>query len=455
MRVKKINNALFIQGKSNYVIVKNAPKRYLCVEVTKTNNDKWITVKPHGEDEKGRHLKLEGDETPKEAMKRQWGVDVDKKKQPSIEKKDLKTSIKEKSESRKKSDEHYSKYKNAQDKENSAREAWLEEDRKLRDFAKEKGLGLYDAQKVYPDKEKWESLRNERDAATQNKREAFSNAVNEISVNIKQIIDEYNSKTDDYIKGFDSIPNYLKETDEKIAKLRKERDEIYNNKSLPTGEKMSLLMQNTFSLRDVKNEREQKLEDQIQENLKALNKKDTKFKLKSKTASMGEIALKLSSALDGFIGDDVVPEDAVVEIRKLRKGGRAHEGSGAINVTNEDKLDVAIHEYMHFVEEKNPRILINSLAFAKSRTQNEKTQSLVKLTGNRGYKGEYAKKDKFFDAYCGKVYNPYDGYNSYANASASEIMSMGLQYIIRNPKEFAEKDREYFNFVIANIKGDI
>lgn len=86
MRVKKINNALFIQGKSNYVIVKNAPKQYLCVEVTKTNNDKWITVKPHGEDEKGRHLKLEGDETPKEAMKRQWGVDVDKKQKKDIEK---------------------------------------------------------------------------------------------------------------------------------------------------------------------------------------------------------------------------------------------------------------------------------------------------------------------------------------------------------------------------------
>lgn len=47
------------------------------------NNDRWITVKPHGDEEKGRHLKLEGDETPKEAMKRQWGVDLDKKKDKS------------------------------------------------------------------------------------------------------------------------------------------------------------------------------------------------------------------------------------------------------------------------------------------------------------------------------------------------------------------------------------
>ena len=50
------------------------------------NNDRWITVKPHGDEEKGRHLKLEGDETPKEAMKRQWGVDLDKKKKDKEEK---------------------------------------------------------------------------------------------------------------------------------------------------------------------------------------------------------------------------------------------------------------------------------------------------------------------------------------------------------------------------------
>lgn len=43
------------------------------------NEDKWITVHPHGEDEKGRHLLLKDGETPKEAMQRQWGV-YDKRK---------------------------------------------------------------------------------------------------------------------------------------------------------------------------------------------------------------------------------------------------------------------------------------------------------------------------------------------------------------------------------------
>lgn len=50
------------------------------------NNERLITVKPHGDEEKGRHLKLEDGETPKNAMKRQWGVDLDKKKKDKEEK---------------------------------------------------------------------------------------------------------------------------------------------------------------------------------------------------------------------------------------------------------------------------------------------------------------------------------------------------------------------------------
>ena len=63
-----VNNAL------TEVIIEN------CLGELQVQNDKWITVHPNGEDEEGRHLLLKGNETPKEAMKRQWGVDVEKKK---------------------------------------------------------------------------------------------------------------------------------------------------------------------------------------------------------------------------------------------------------------------------------------------------------------------------------------------------------------------------------------
>lgn len=49
----------------------------------KTQNDDWITIKPNGEENKGRHLLVKEGETPKEAIKRTYGVDLDKKKAPS------------------------------------------------------------------------------------------------------------------------------------------------------------------------------------------------------------------------------------------------------------------------------------------------------------------------------------------------------------------------------------
>lgn len=67
MKIKNIQNGIRLENETGFI------------DVT-VKNDRWITVHPNGEDEKGRHLLLEGDETPKEAMKRQWGVDLDKNK---------------------------------------------------------------------------------------------------------------------------------------------------------------------------------------------------------------------------------------------------------------------------------------------------------------------------------------------------------------------------------------
>lgn len=40
------------------------------------NNDKWVTIKPNGEEHKGRHLLIKDGENVYDAMRRQWGVDV-------------------------------------------------------------------------------------------------------------------------------------------------------------------------------------------------------------------------------------------------------------------------------------------------------------------------------------------------------------------------------------------
>ena len=43
---------------------------------TEVLNDRWVTIKPNGQDKKGRHLLIKDGENVYDAMRRQWGVDV-------------------------------------------------------------------------------------------------------------------------------------------------------------------------------------------------------------------------------------------------------------------------------------------------------------------------------------------------------------------------------------------
>ena len=84
-----------------------------------------------------------------------------------------------------------------------------------------------------------------------------------------------------------------------------------------------------------------------------------------------------------------------------------------------------------------------------------KQKALNKIAS--GYRrDEYCKPDKFFDPYCGKLYTLFGGRDrSFVDGTASEIMSMGLQHLFEDPINFAKEDREYFDFVISNLRGEL
>lgn len=117
--------------------------------------------------------------------------------------------------------------------------------------------------------------------------------------------------------------------------------------------------------------------------------------------------------------------------------------------TNQTRL-TALHEAMHWLEEVETNIGQKSIEFLEKRTINDFEEKLSKLTGNKFYKNwEIAKKDNFFNPYCGKIYK-----NSQNQYYGTEILSMGLQELISNPIEFYKKDKEYFKFVIGILKGE-
>ena len=78
-------------------------------------------------------------------------------------------------------------------------------------------------------------------------------------------------------------------------------------------------------------------------------------------------------------------------------------------------------------------------------------------------------KDKFRNPYAGKVY-PAEGQltaenvreaaaafakGDFTKVRMTELVSMGMEELYLNPVKFAEQDREFFDFIIALLRGDL
>jgi hypothetical protein len=71
---------------------------------------------------------------------------------------------------------------------------------------------------------------------------------------------------------------------------------------------------------------------------------------------------------------------------------------------------------------------------------------LSELNPGRGYtSNEIAFKDKWMHPYMGKIYSTVD----------TELMSMGLEFLYRDPVGLARQDPEFFDLLVRLIKGQI
>lgn len=104
----------------------------------------------------------------------------------------------------------------------------------------------------------------------------------------------------------------------------------------------------------------------------------------------------------------------------------------------------AVHELGHFVEASNSDAARKARDFLAHRTVGEEALRLRDLVPGSSYKpDEVAKPDRFEDPYTGKIYP--DG--------ATEVISMGLQYLYNNPRKFARRDPDFFRFIVELVNG--
>lgn len=122
---------------------------------------------------------------------------------------------------------------------------------------------------------------------------------------------------------------------------------------------------------------------------------------------------------------------------------RAFATRDGIYLTEQNPIDVIIHEAAHFLEASDTGIHRKTQEFFEKRTAGEKWQKLRTLTGFAYRPDEVAKPDKWTNVYMGKK----------TVEGNSEILSMGMEKMYNNPVSFAQKDPEYFAFVWNTLRG--
>lgn len=96
------------------------------------------------------------------------------------------------------------------------------------------------------------------------------------------------------------------------------------------------------------------------------------------------------------------------------------------------------HEFGHHFESYSPGARKKANEFLAKRTQGEKKKRLPNIPS------EFAFFDKFLNPYMGKFYS----------RGNTEIISMGLEYLVSNPYKMMREDPEYFDFMIDVLQGE-
>lgn len=180
------------------------------------------------------------------------------------------------------------------------------------------------------------------------------------------------------------------------------------------------------------------------------------------TASMPKAVAeaKFNEGVNAFfrmVSENSLPQGAFKPAFHSQKSRRAFYSleRQEVNLQHDDEQRTIIHEMGHWLEHKNTRIAKAANAYLEARTKGEVAQTLRRLTGNSGYRSdEIAKKDKFKHPYTGKIYARLTdmqarryGYPEGLGLRTTEITSMGLEAMFENPRQFAEDDPDFFDFI--------
>lgn len=172
----------------------------------------------------------------------------------------------------------------------------------------------------------------------------------------------------------------------------------------------------------------------------------------SSKAKQLEIQERISEFADSFmekLPKGLLPDNAKINFIINKEMIRSSCYRGILTTWSEVDKEAIFHELGHYIEEHNPKIRAEAQKFLLKRTKGEPVERLMDLAKGRGFRPEeLVKNDKFLDVYSGCWYEHPNG-----KLYATEILSMGLSYIFKNPLQFAIEDPEYFELLLKLLRG--
>lgn len=184
---------------------------------------------------------------------------------------------------------------------------------------------------------------------------------------------------------------------------------------------------------------------------------------KSGNARVDGKAKQAQEFLESITDKKNLPEDYKIKMRSMADDYRADaepfDGFGRVNIGGKSSRAVQVHEMGHTLEFRSDDIAKSTREFLEYRLQKggKGNVYLADEFPEYGYNalevGNSDEFDKLVQAmgrpktsahYIGKQYD-WTTYN--------EILSMGVEYLYRDPVTFAKADPEYFDFIIGVLRG--
>lgn len=177
------------------------------------------------------------------------------------------------------------------------------------------------------------------------------------------------------------------------------------------------------------------------------------IELKGETRNFRTARNWVESIVRKVEGQEELPEyqvkDANNEVDNGRGGYRWQQNE--VYITPDDPPNTVVHELGHMLEKHVPGVSEAVQRFLEYRVGNEEPVQMKQFSSGFG-SDEYGRKDNF-DVYFSEVNAYYVG--KQYEWGATEILSMGLEALYKDPIGFCNADPEYVKFIIGILDGSL